>query len=463
MHEMLAASAWAEQWSASPGDVVRCRVELIHTAPCPAADGTASVWVDWLAAQCCGFCTRHSAAAAAEFTTQPNMPSALATSLPDETQAGVPGRTCFLASSPQVVAAGLQLEAGRPASFRVSVALPPQQLPPSFAGHAASYEYVLLLTLRTMAPPAGKGGNPSEWKRGPICRLRLPLRLVWVAGGAPSRCPAPADEPSGAAAAAAATAAAAAAAAAAEATFMSAAVAGAGAQPIWCGLSCEDAPPAACSGADGGADAGAGLQAEADTDEEETEEEEEGEEEEGEAAAAGDEVASRLPSSFDMQVDGLPLARVTLPRTTYRVGEVVRGRVRLLRPPPGRGAPGACEAVAVSLQLEEFEPRTATEQPAHVVGRKQVRTSYLLEFGFELALPHTLPPQLSTPELQLRWALLFQFDVGGGGGGTSAGAAPRRIPWRLPLRVQPAPRALATPATMATPPRSTLHVDLAQR
>ena len=109
LHEMLAASAWAEQWSASPGDVVRCRVELIHTAPCPAADGTASVWVDWLAAQCCGFCTRHSAAAAAEFTTQPNMPSALATSLPDETQAGVPGRTCFLASSPQVVAAGLQL------------------------------------------------------------------------------------------------------------------------------------------------------------------------------------------------------------------------------------------------------------------------------------------------------------------------------------------------------------------
>ena len=106
------------------------------------------------------------------------MPSALATSLPDETQAGVPGRTCFLASSPQVVAAGLQLEAGRPASFRVSVALPPQQLPPSFAGHAASYEYVLLLTLRTMAPSSGKGGNPSEWKRGPICPLSFTLTLT---------------------------------------------------------------------------------------------------------------------------------------------------------------------------------------------------------------------------------------------------------------------------------------------
>ena len=111
------------------------------------------------------------------------MPSALATSLPDETQAGVPGRTCFLASSPQVVAAGLQLEADRPASFLVSIALPQQQLPPSFAGHAASYEYVLLLTLRTMAPQGGKGGrggkggNPSAWKRGPICPLRLPLRL----------------------------------------------------------------------------------------------------------------------------------------------------------------------------------------------------------------------------------------------------------------------------------------------
>ena len=91
-----------------------------------------------------------------------------------------------------------------------------------------------------------------------------------------------------------------------------------------------------------------------------------------------------------------------------------------------------------------------------------MRTSYLLDFGFELALPHALPPQLSTPELQLRWALLFHFDVGGGGG-THAGAAPRRIPWRLPISVQPAPRALAAPATMAMPPRSTLHVDLAQR
>jgi len=183
---MLAATARAEQWGASPGDVVRCRVELVHTAPA-AADGRASVWVDWLAAQCCGFCKRHSAAAAAEFTTQPNMPSALATSLPDETQAGVPGRTCFLASPPQVVAAGLQLEADHPASFLVSIALPQQQLSPSFAGHAASYEYVLLLTLRTMAPPGGKGVNPSAWKRGPICRLRLPLRVMWVAGAAPSR------------------------------------------------------------------------------------------------------------------------------------------------------------------------------------------------------------------------------------------------------------------------------------
>ena len=91
-----------------------------------------------------------------------------------------------------------------------------------------------------------------------------------------------------------------------------------------------------------------------------------------------------------------------------------------------------------------------------------MRTSYLLDFGFELALPHALPPQLSTPELQLRWALLFHFDVGGGGG-VNAGAAPRRIPWRLPISVQPATRALAAPATMAIPPRSTLHVDLAQR
>ena len=88
-----------------------------------------------------------------------------------------------------------------------------------------------------------------------------------------------------------------------------------------------------------------------------------------------------------------------------------------------------------------------------------MRTSYLLDFGFELALPHALPPQLSTPELQLRWALLFHFDVVVDG--TNVGAAPRRILWRLPISVPPASRALAAPATMAIPPRSTLHVDLA--
>ena len=64
-------------------------------------------------------------------------------------------------------------------------------------------------------------------------------------------------------------------------------------------------------------------------------------------------------------------------------------------------------------------------------------------------------------EPQLRWALLFHFDVGGGG--MNAGAAPRRIPWRLPISVQPATRALAAPATIALTSRSTLHVDLAQQ
>ena len=103
---MLALTATAEKWGASSGDVLRCRVELVlHAAPEQSVD--ASVWVDWLAAQCCGFCTRHSAAAAAEFSVA-SLSTALATSLPDETQMGVPGRTCFLASAPQVVAAGLQ-------------------------------------------------------------------------------------------------------------------------------------------------------------------------------------------------------------------------------------------------------------------------------------------------------------------------------------------------------------------
>ena len=211
---MLAVSGSTEQWSASPGDVVRCRVELVYTALDPSIGGT-SVWVDWFAAQCCGFCTRHSAAAAAKFTTQPSVPSTLATSLPDETQAGVPGRTCFLASSPQVrgparrqaatplvplsplaphtpctpctpshsarqvVAAGLQLEAGRPVSFLVSVTLPQQQLPPSFAGHAASYECAAALALATRAshmrqphaPQAVTTRTAGCNHAHPVCRL----------------------------------------------------------------------------------------------------------------------------------------------------------------------------------------------------------------------------------------------------------------------------------------------------
>ena len=58
-----------------------------------------------------------------------------------------------------------------------------------------------------------------------------------------------------------------------------------------------------------------------------------------------------LPWLPPPQVDGLPLARVSLPCTAYRVGEVVQGRVRLERQ-PAAGAPGACEAVAVRRRLE---------------------------------------------------------------------------------------------------------------
>ena len=84
-----------------------------------------------------------------------------------------------------------------------------------------------------------------------------------------------------------------------------------------------------------------------------------------------------------------------------------------------------------------------------MVERRAVPTRYLRDFGFELALPHGLPPQLSTPELQLRWALLFHFDLDGG----------RRISWRLPIDVQPAARAMAAPGVAALP-SNTLHVDV---
>ena len=192
---MLALHTEAEKWACSPGDVLRCKVKLRHTAI--DTPGPSTVWIDWLAAQCCGFCTRHNAAAAAEFSLAP---VTTATSLPDETQMGaVHGRTCFLASSPQassrrpclvpstytsslwqVVAAGLQLEVGVSATFTISICLPQQSLPPSFEGHAASYEYVLVLSFRTMAPPSGG----SAWERGPICSHRLPLHILCTEGPA---------------------------------------------------------------------------------------------------------------------------------------------------------------------------------------------------------------------------------------------------------------------------------------
>ena len=56
-----------------------------------------------------------------------------------------------------------------------------------------------------------------------------------------------------------------------------------------------------------------------------------------------------------MQLDGAPLAHVQLARTACRVGQTLHGRVALERPAAG-GAPGACEAVRLSLQLEELAP-----------------------------------------------------------------------------------------------------------
>ena len=151
-------------WSYSANDEIRCELRLE-----PSAGVSAPLWVDWLAAQCCGFVVHRGAGPPSP---TPPPPSG---ALPDEARAaaGDAGRRCFAASAPHVVAAGTRLDGG--GGFVVRARLP-AALPPSYDGTTVAIEYVLVLSVRRMRAPAAGGG--AEWGRGPICRLRLPIRVL---------------------------------------------------------------------------------------------------------------------------------------------------------------------------------------------------------------------------------------------------------------------------------------------
>ena len=98
-------------------------------------------------------------------------------SLPDTTHGLADGVRCILASPPTVVSAGVSLDAEKPSVvFNVQCDRLPDELPPSFAGQAVGVTYGAAVTLRTMSPPSGR--RATEWLRGPIRRLWLPLYVA---------------------------------------------------------------------------------------------------------------------------------------------------------------------------------------------------------------------------------------------------------------------------------------------
>lgn len=148
----------------SAGAVVRVRIKL---------SAAASVRLDWVAIQLCGFVTDLHPVSG------PPPPTSAAsggggTALLDESAMPAANQLCTLASSPLVIAAGTSIEPQQSRTFLVHCTLP-AQLPPSFAGSEICSEYVFVLTVRTMAPPKSYS---AQWSRGPIHRVQLPVPVI---------------------------------------------------------------------------------------------------------------------------------------------------------------------------------------------------------------------------------------------------------------------------------------------
>ena len=378
----------------------------------------ASSSIDFLAAQLLGHCSRPGEGNKSLHDDD----EAAAGSLTDA--AGAMG-CCVLASTPKVVAAGVTLAPHATTSFVVCCDRLPTGLPPSFDGGALCCEYLLLVTLRTMAPQAQSwyayltgdddGAASSSWVHGPIRRLRLPLHYE---GDAAS------EEPGrwrrG------------------------------GPGALRCELRCDEV---AAGGTDATidqpwGDATADDDDDDDDDDDTDEEDDEGDDDDEQEAMAdaAATIGGKKQARVEVQLDGAPLASIELASDAFFLGGAVRGTLRLLAPASrvsiavlcvevvvatdGQAATGGAPKSAAADQAGSGEETIASSRlvaKAELTrgGPQQLRTA-----TFELPLPAHLPPSSTltaadgSVAVELRWVAQVTFERG-----------ESSVPWRVPLRV----------------------------
>eukprot|EP00967_Tisochrysis_lutea_P158017 scaffold322060_cov30-Tisochrysis_lutea.AAC.1 len=414
----------AASWAFEPGLPLSCEVAM------RAGSAADERWLEWLSAQLCGFlyCGDHD-----EETPEDG------TALPDERQRSAARRSCFLASAPHVLLAGRRLLPEEELVLNVGGMLP-TGLPPSHAGNGVSIEYFMVVTARMMRPPA-KG--KTEWKRGAIHRLSLPLLVLLSA-----------------------------------ARGLSPAVSTRLKHPSWqegskstlcnvvaCSIDCvnvhiEDvaersgALPADATAHVGwildrgvgstlsniGREAGLGSSFDAEQREQDEEEPEESAGAEAEERRCGQGACAQATGSRDsnavdmaqrakrflVAVDGTPLASISLlDGAVHQVGGVIHGIVRFEAPRAGGALAAAdarslfCRSLDVTLEIEEefgdamraCEGGDAPLRASAVVSSTTVPAGPVVSASFELLIPRHMPPAFESPAVTVRWLVRFRFHL----------------------------------------------------
>ncbi|KAL1520574.1 hypothetical protein AB1Y20_022150 [Prymnesium parvum] len=426
----LSLDAQLERWGWEDGGLVSCRVTLASAASSPTTE-----WIDWLALQCCGFVHQSAGGSGGAPKPSPTPPAGSGTALHDETLSHDDSRSCILNSQPQVVTAGLALLPGQKVAYLVTARLA-TGLPPTFSGHAVRYEYLLILTVRAMAPPSRFS---QAWSRSPDYAVRLPVRVIAAAHG--THLPAPL-----------------ALAAAERAAGLASRV-----PPLRCEVSCEEVAASSEEDDDGEERGHEGW-----SDEEEGREScggaqgGERREEEGEGSWRGPAPTSSWPS-YRVQRDGLLIAQVQLASVECCVGGVLRGTIELEQTARERGrACAVCDRLVLSLRLSELVVNArggpGTLAGTHTIGRQEVRTRHLRRWTIEIHLPEHMPPQITTAEVSLTWALAFSFELGSlESDGSARNQTPQRLDWELPLTVYATPTPGVAPA-FESPQSGSIHI-----
>ena len=109
---MLRLRAETDAWGCVAGGQVRCWVELHLPSEKGETGDNDDIWVDFIAAQFCGFATMVLESRDGSATTEEsgNSCASSSTALPDESLVSDCNRRCIISSEPQVLAAGLQMQ-----------------------------------------------------------------------------------------------------------------------------------------------------------------------------------------------------------------------------------------------------------------------------------------------------------------------------------------------------------------